>query len=151
MTTFLQDLKKIDDEISPKIIPDPFAQDADQKDKELGKQYVSSRVMQCGATCRLIKETIDVVSEILNKNTETVVLHENIMKEKQLDNNSFPLSLPFNLRIEGNNWLNDFSLTPTSFRDSISQTISYCDSIGWPLPKAGMSINDEKALLLSIS
>ncbi len=98
-----------------------------------------------------LKETIDVVSEILNKNTETVVLHENIMKEKQLDNNSFPLSLPFNLRIEGNNWLNDFSLTPTSFRDSISQTISYCDSIGWPLPKAGMSINDEKALLLSIS
>jgi hypothetical protein len=53
-------VKKIDDEISPKIIPDPFAPDADQKDKELGKQYVSSRVMQCGATCRLTKETIDV-------------------------------------------------------------------------------------------
>lgn len=94
-----------------------------------------------------LRQVVQVASGLLHKNPQLVEPAEDLLQDQGLHASPFPLFVPFNFLIEGNAWLSDFAVQPTSFEKSIEETIHYHDSLGWQVPKAGLSVEREKQIL----
>ncbi len=94
-----------------------------------------------------LQQVVDIAASLLNKKPELVKPTEDLLQNEGLHASPFPLFVPFNFVIEGSNWLNDFSVSPTPFKTAIQSTIQYHDTLGWEAPKAGLSPEKEKEIL----
>lgn len=94
-----------------------------------------------------LRQVVDMAAAQLGRRVETVNANEALLEKGDIHASPFPLYVPFNLDIEGTNWLNDFALQPTGIETGIQQTIAYHDGLGWPVPKAGLAPDKEKAVL----
>ncbi len=84
---------------------------------------------------------------LLQRKIEFKEASEALVEKNKIHSSVFPLFVPLNLNIEGTKWLTDFSVSPVGFSTTIADTIKYHDSIGWSVPKAGMSPEKEKEIL----
>jgi 2'-hydroxyisoflavone reductase len=94
-----------------------------------------------------LREVVKTTAHLLNRRVEFIDADNSLLEKNDVDLSVFPLFVPMNLQIEGNKWLQDFSVSPTEFTTAISETINYHDAIGWQAPKAGLSIEKEKEIL----
>lgn len=98
-----------------------------------------------------LAEVMQLTAACLNKDVKLIVATEDVMKKNRSIPSGFPLALPFNLDVEGNEWLSDLNISPTPFKQSVIETVRYAESIGWPLPKTGLSTAEETNILNALS
>ena len=81
-----------------------------------------------------------------------VQLHQlNSAPDAPIHNANFPLYVPYHLNIEGERWKQDFGVQSPSFEETLQQTIQYHEETGWYVPKAGLTPEQEDALLQQLN
>ena len=99
-----------------------------------------------------LPETIEIISKLMEKNPEHVnasdeFLDKNDVKEWQ----DLPLWLKnLNLVCDNTKLKEDFKTNLTPFTRATEQTIAYYESLGWPVPKTGLSEEREMELVQEI-
>jgi len=109
-------------------------------------QTVYNTVSQTGVS---LQRVVTIAASLLNRTVELVDATKILEREDDFDGSAFPLFVPLDFTIAGNNWLNDFSVTPVPINAAIQATIQYHDTLGWTNPKVGLSIEKEAAFLVS--
>lgn len=94
-----------------------------------------------------LRDVVKIASVSLGRSVTFVDAAEEMFAKQEIHSGEFPLFVPFNLNIEGSKWLQDFSVTPSAFADTVKQTIDFYRSEGWQVPAAGLSIEQEKEIL----
>jgi nucleoside-diphosphate-sugar epimerase len=94
-----------------------------------------------------IEANLKTTAALLDKQIDILSADEIFLKKHELDYYNFPLCLPFNLDIEGTQWLQDFSVKPKDFKQTILECIAYYESNHWPSPKTGISLESENAII----
>lgn len=94
-------------------------------------------------------EVVTTATALLHRKIEFTEASEALVEKNQIHSSVFPLFVPFHLNIEGTQWLRltDFSVAPADFKTTVADTIQYHDSLGWTVPKAGLSPEKEKEIL----
>jgi 2'-hydroxyisoflavone reductase len=95
-----------------------------------------------------LRDVVKITAEFLDRKIEFVHTDAEELSKHDLNIGKFPLYVPFNLNIEGNQWKQDFNVLNSDFASTIKQTINFHDREGWSVPKVGLSIEKEKEILL---
>lgn len=93
-----------------------------------------------------LRQVVEAAANELNREIDFVSSTDELLEKHGTDYSAFPLYVPIPLQIQGSEWLHDFSTTPVSFTDSITQSLQYAESVGWNEPKAGISVEEERTI-----
>lgn len=100
-----------------------------------------------------IPESIEIISEVLNKNPEHVLATDEYLEKNDVKEwSDLPLWLKdINLNIDNSKLKEDFKTNLTPYKRAVEQTIEYYNSLNWPVPKEGLSAERELELIKNIS
>jgi 2'-hydroxyisoflavone reductase len=94
-----------------------------------------------------LRQVVNTAATLLNRTVSFSDAPASLHEEKGIHTSIFPLFVPLNLDIESKKWLRDFSITPVNLSAAVKATIQYHDTIGWSIPKSGLSVEQEKNIL----
>ena len=94
-----------------------------------------------------LHQVVETAAGLLNRQIELVSSTDAILEKHEAGYSDFPLYVPMPLQIDGSKWLHHFSTIPVTFTDTVKQTLLYCNTVNWALPKAGMSIEKERLII----
>lgn len=97
-----------------------------------------------------INKVLEFIAKHQNTTIETIHFTEAMFEEYTFEGNEFPLTLPFDLHVEGIRWLNDLGLSPTPFNDTLLESMQYFDRMHWPQPKTGLTLEREAEILSTL-
>lgn len=94
-----------------------------------------------------VKHTITSAAQLFNRQVQFVEPTTAQTEQYGLDYSAFPLYVPLNFSVQGNQWLTDFGVTPTPLNETLQQTIAYHDNLNWAVPKPGLTPEKENEIL----
>ncbi|MBK8658240.1 MAG: NAD(P)H-binding protein [Bacteroidetes bacterium] len=78
------------------------------------------------------------------------IANEVFLKQHGVGQEQFPLYMPLSVKVDNSKWLADFRLqTPSTLLNE--QTEKYYADLNWPEPKAGISLERERKLLVHLN
>ena len=84
----------------------------------------------------------------MNKNALTVDVQSKILYENNIiPGKDIPLWFDTNLEIDNGKLLKDFEPKITQFEKSVTETNNYYESLNWPIPKTGLTIERKHEIL----
>lgn len=92
--------------------------------------------------------TLKKMTLCMNKNALTVDVQSKILYENNIiPGKDIPLWFDTNLEIDNGKLLKDFEPKITQFEKSVTETNNYYESLNWPIPKTGLTIERKHEIL----